>query len=606
MPTRASLPTRWPASLLAAAVIALAGCASGTPKSPVPAPGTPSDEAGFTQGVVATSHPLASAAGLEMLQAGGNAVDAAAAIHFALNVVEPQSSGIGGGGFMMLYLAGTGRTLILDSRETAPAAASPDMFGEMDFQQASTSGISVGVPGAVLGLEYALTHWGSLPLARTLQPAIRLAEDGFTVNRDLAARSASPRAALQPETMAMFRLPDGSPLPEGHRLVQPDLAHTLRLLARHGSPVFYRGEIAEAIVAAQKRSLVGPTGVGRMQLDDLAGYRPVVREPVAGSYRGYTIQSMPPPSSGGLSLLMMLKLLEPYPLGSHDHGWGFGGSSTLHVMAEAMRLTFADRAVWMGDGDFVELPVSGLLSPCFLDARAGRIALDARMDTPRAADPRPCQTSGRHDDSIRLAASVPVEGLNTTHFTVADRWGNVVSFTSTIESAWGAGILVPGYGFLLNNELTDFNLRPRRDSLAGDPGSNDVAPGKRPRSSMAPTMILRDGRPVVAYGSPGGATIINSVLNTTLNLLDHGMSIGEAVRSPRFSITSPGGRISCEAGLPPAVLAELAARGHDFATTPPRCDASIGSVQAVVLDPHSGRQYGAADARREGTVLGLP
>ena len=228
------------------------------------------------------------------------------------------------------------------------------------------------------------------------------------------------------------------------------------------------------------------------------------------------------------------------------------------------------------------------------------------METPLAADPRPCVAGGRPGDGLTLATAEATEGRNTTHFTVADRWGNVVSFTATIESAWGAGILVPGYGFLLNNELTDFNLRPRRDAATGDPGINDVAPGKRPRSSMAPTMLLRDGEVLAAYGSPGGSTIINSVLNTTLNLIDHGMDIDAAIRAPRFSVTSAAGRIACEAGLPAASLAHLARLGHVFAADSPACEAAIGSVQAVIIEPQSGRQFGGADPRREGTVLGLP
>ncbi|MCB1956714.1 MAG: gamma-glutamyltransferase [Rhodocyclaceae bacterium] len=607
-PTHAFHCWRW--LPLAALLSVLAGCASPPATAPVAAPpsgpltGWRTGQAAYTGGVVAASHPLAAEAGRAVLAAGGNAVDAAAAIHFALNVVEPQSSGIGGGGFMLLRLAAGGRTLILDSRETAPALATPDMFGQMDFQQASTSGLSVGVPGAVAGLEHALRHWGTMSLAQTLQPAIRLARDGFAVNADLAARSASPRAALQPETTARFRLPDGSPLPVGHRLVQPELAHTFELLARHGSAVFYRGEIADAIVTAQQRSLIGPAGVGRMTRDDLARYAPAVREPVVGTYRGYEIHSMPPPSSGGLSLLMMLKLLEPYPLGGSGDGWGFGGRNTLHVMAEAMRLTFADRAVWMGDADDAPVPTEALLSPCHIARRAPRIDLGRRMDTPPAEDPRPCLAG--LTEGAGLSGTTGPEGRNTTHFSVVDRWGNLVSFTSTIESAWGSGILVPGYGFLLNNELTDFNLRPRRDAATGDPGINDVAPGKRPRSSMAPTLILRDGHPLVAYGSPGGSTIINSVLNTTLNLIDHRMDIDTAIRSPRFSVTTAEGMISCEPGLPAASIDSLARMGHRFPPGADPCRAEIGSVQAVILDPGSGRQSGGADPRREGTVYGLP
>jgi len=572
-------------------------------------PGLPLDGTGYRHGVVAVSHPLAAEAGAGVLRTGGNAIDAAAAIQFVLNVVEPQSSGIGGGGFMMIYLAAENRVVIVDSRETAPAAATADMFAGMDFEQASTSGVSVGVPGTLAGIDMALARWGSRSLAATLQPAIRLAREGFAINAPLAQRSASPRAALHAETAARFRQPDGSPLPVGHRLVQPGLAHTLQLVADRGIEVFYRGEIARAIVAAQRRSLIGQTGRGRMTLADLTGYRPALRTPVEGKYRGYRIVSMPSPSSGGQTLLMMLGLLEPYPIGGPADGWGFGGRNTLHVMAEAMRLAFADRAVWMGDADYVTVPAGGLLSNCFLSTRRALIHLDRRMATPEAGDPRPCQSAGdRGAGNAALVAGDEAKGLDTTHFTVADRWGNVVSFTTTIESAWGSGITVPGYGFLLNNELTDFNLAPRADAAKGDPGSNDVAPGKRPRSSMAPTMIFHDGKLLVAYGSPGGSTIINTVLNTTLNLIDHHMEVDAAIAAPRFSVTSAGGAILCEAGLPEASLTHLATLGHLFRAGDgePRCDADIGSVQAVVLEPGSGLQYGGADRRREGSVIGLP
>ncbi len=595
------------ALLLAGAL--LAGCSQfgDRAEQPLGAPGIPRDGTGYRHGVVAVSHPLAAEAGAAMLRRGGNAIDAAAAIQFVLNVVEPQSSGIGGGGFMMIYLAAEDRVVIVDSRETAPAAAGADMFAGMDFDQASTSGVSVGVPGTLAGIDMALERWGSQSLAATLQPAIRLAREGFAINAPLALRSASPRAALHAETAARFRRPDGAPLPVGYRLVQPELAHTLQLLAEQGIGVFYRGEIAQAIVAAQRRSLIGEAGRGRMTLADLAGYRPALRTPVQGRYRGYRIASMPSPSSGGQTLLMMLGLLEPYPIGGPGEGWGFGGKNTLHVMAEAMRLAFADRAVWMGDADFVPVPAAGLLSDCFLATRRALIHLDRRMATPAAGDPRPCQ-SPRYAGNGGLAAGDEAKGLDTTHFTVADRWGNVVSFTTTVESAWGSGITVPGYGFLLNNELTDFNLAPRADAARGDPGSNDVAPGKRPRSSMAPTMVFRGGKLLLAYGSPGGSTIINTVLNTTLNLIDHGMEIDAAIAAPRFSVTSAGGAILCEPGLPQASLTHLAALGHVFRAGDgaPRCEADIGSVQAVAIEPLDGRQYGGADRRREGTVIGLP
>lgn len=599
----------WPAAILIAVTSTLAAPAAAHDPATDPSPGVPqAAPRNIRDGVVAVSHPLAAKAGARILEAGGNAIDAAAAILFALNVVEPQFSGIGGGGFMMVHLASSGRTFIIDSREKAPAAATYDMFSGQRFRNASTSGHSVGVPGALMGVDYALRNWGTTSLARTLAPAIRLAERGFRVNRFLAADTGNVRTLLQPETRAIFRLPDGRPLPEGHLLVQPDLARTLRLIALHGADVFYRGEIARAIVDAQKRSRIGPAGVGRMTRDDLARYDVAVREPVETDYHGYTIKSMPPPSSGGLSVLMMLKLLEPFPIGSGGDGWGFGGRHTLHTMIEAMRLTFADRAVWMGDDDFVRMPARELLSDCYLGPRRSAIRTDARIARPMPGEPWRC--GGKATDAGAPPRPVEEEkgGRHTTHFSVVDRRGNVVSYTTTIESTWGSGIMVPGHGFLLNNELTDFNFTPQFDRATGNPGANDVAPFKRPRSSMAPTMIFSDGQPLVAYGSPGGATIINSVLNVTLNLIDHRMDIQRAIDAPRLSVTSPAGGVRCEPGFPQSSLRHLMMLGHRMpvADNTPSCSASIGAVQAVVIDLRTGAQFGGADPRREGTVVTLP
>ena len=572
------------------------------------APRPPGATTGFRAGVVAVSHPLAAEVGARILAAGGNAVDAAAAIQFALNVVEPQFSGIGGGGFMMVHLAADNATFILDSREKAPAAATPDMFVGQSFAAASTSGHSVGVPGTLRGIDQALRRWGSLSLADTLAPAIRLAEEGFAINRFLAADTADPRTSLQPETRAVFRLPGGNPLPEGHRLIQPDLGKTFRLIAERGIGVFYGGVIAQAIVDAQRRSQTGDAGIGRMTVADLAAYDVELRKPVEGRYRGYTIRSMPPPSSGGLAVIMMLKLLEPFPIGDGGENWGFGGRHTLHAMIEAMRLTYADRAVWMGDADHVPVPARGLLSECFLAARRAFIDLASRIATPVAGDPRPCDAAAAHEDTgLALAPLEEEEGAHTTHFSVVDRWGNVVSYTTTIENTWGTGITVPGYGFLLNNELADFNFTPQFDPASGNPGANDVAPFKRPRSSMAPTIVFRDREALVAYGSPGGATIINTVLNTTLNLIDHRMDLQRAIDAPRLSVTSAAGTVDCEAGLPPTSLRHLATLGHllPIANGVPTCRASLGSVQGVLIDLRTGLQYGGADNRREGTVIGV-
>jgi gamma-glutamyltranspeptidase/glutathione hydrolase len=334
-----------------------------------------------------------------------------------------------------------------------------------------------------------------------------------------------------------------------------------------------------------------------------------IRQPLLGHYRGWTLAGMPPPSSGGLTLLQILKLLERFPLGDPAQGYGFGSAKTLHVMIEAMRLAFADRAVWIGDDDALPLPRQGLLHADYLASRAALIKPDSRMDTPLAGDPLPW-------DASTPAPAKPLrtrpESPHTTHFSIVDRWGNVVSYTSTIEFTWGSGITVPGYGFLLNNELTDFNFAPGADAAAGNPGANDVAPYKRPRSSMAPTLLFKDGKPVAAYGSPGGATIINSVLNVTLNLIDHGMPLRQAIDAPRLSVTHAAGKVSCEGGasyMQPrfsvATQDALRVLGHvglgEAGTD--GCQEKIGSVQAVVIDLATGEHRGAADPRREGTVI---
>ena len=567
-------------------------------------------------GVVAVSHPAAAAAGARMLAQGGNAIDAAVAVQFALNVVEPQSSGIGGGGFMLIHLAKANETFIVDSRERAPAAASADMFAPdglpMPFQQASTSGLAVGVPGTLRGVDTALRRWGTLKLADTLASAIELAEHGFRVNRFLAADIAHDdgRTQLQPETAVIFR-PGGVPLAEGDWLVQPDLARTLKLIAARGPDAFYRGPIAGAIIQAQQRarSELGAAGQGRMTLADLGQYQVAIRQPLIGHYRGWTLAGVPPPSSGGLTMLQMLKLLERFPLGDAAQGYGFGSPSTLHVMIEAMRLAFADRAVWIGDDDAVPVPQRALLNADYLTARAALIQSDRRMNTPQAGDLKPWDTSA----AVRPKPSrILEESPHTTHFSIVDRWGNVVSVTSTIEYTWGSGITVPGYGFLLNNELTDFNFVPSADAATGNPGANDVAPYKRPRSSMAPTLLFKDGKPVAAYGSPGGATIINSVLNVTLNLIDHGMTLQQAIDAPRISVTQAAGPVSCEGGqdfMQPRfsittqdALRKLGHVGLGEAGTE-GCKDTIGSVQGIVIDLATGAHLGAADPRREGTVV---
>ena len=623
-----------PATLFLSAVIAgavLAGCSSSDDEDPTPIPmpdiGIPSGDGamGFSEGVVTAANPIAAEAGAKVLEDGGNAIDAAAVVQFVLNVVEPTSSGIGGGGFMGIYQPSTGRTFFIDSREKAPAAATPTQYLDCEpnctgeetgenviggFTDIATSGLGVGVPGTLLGVARALENYGTISLADALAPAITLAEDGFPINARLAQLTESVRTTFWPETSSKFRTESGDPLPEGFVLVQPDLAKTFRLIAEQGVDVFYTGEIAEAIVTAQTRfrDTVGDKGAGRMTMEDLAAYgtaNAVERDPVVSDYRGYQIHGMPSPSSGGYTVTQILECLEQFPLGDANAGFGAGAANTLHVMIESMRLAFSSRGVWMGDREFVDLPIAGLTSADYLAPRCAQISADSRIadDAVVPGDPRAFDPAFAVDTPAAISAATDgPAGIDTTHFTVIDANGNVVSWTSTIEGTWGSGITVPGYGFLLNNELTDFNFLPQADANPDDfkPGANDVAPNKRPRSSMAPTLVFTGGNFVAAYGSPGGSTIINSVVNITTNLIDHGMSVQEAIDAPRIS--SGGGSVSYEEAIPTETRDALTTLGHTLRDSP----SVIGSVQAVVVDNASGTQYGGADSRRAGSVVGLP
>jgi gamma-glutamyltranspeptidase / glutathione hydrolase len=581
----------------------------------------------YREGVVAAANPHAAEAGAKILEAGGNAVDAAVAIAYALNVVEPQSAGIGGGGFMLIHLARSGTTFAIDSRERAPAGATPGMFDGKSFDAASTSGVAVGVPGMVRGTALAVGNWGNLTLADVVAPAIALADRGFAATPRYVAASCSSRARTYPETEAYFCPGGVSRVAVGELVQNLPLAETLRTIARDGPGAFYSGDIAKGIIEGQKRFRTGVAGSvgGSMTLADLAGYDATIRAPVKGTYRGYTIRAMSSPSSGGLTLIQMLKMLERFPIGDASAGFGFGTTATLNVMAEAMRTAFADRATWMGDAEFSYVPDKGLIDSTYATIRGAPIKPDARITpNPVAGDPRPydvpCIAGGTRVAAVESFAG---PGGSTTHFSVVDKWGNMVSYTNTIESSHGAGIFAgyyPGgctdlscfrsFGFLLNNELTDFNLTPSTNPFTGQRATNDVAPDKRPRSSMTPTMIFNAaGEPVIAYGSPGGATIINSVFNVTLNLIDHGMTMQDAIDAPRLSVTAAGGAINIDTGAPgsaftgfsPAALAGMRALGHTV-----NAPADIGSVQAVVVDAQTGKQYGGADTRREGTVIGLP
>ncbi|QRG65601.1 gamma-glutamyltransferase [Brevibacillus choshinensis] len=549
-------------------------------------PGVPEGVDGATKGIVAVSHPAAAQVGKDILAKGGNAVDAAAAIQLALNVAEPYMSGMGGGGFMMIYLKDQNKVTVIDSREVAPAGARPEMFLQEDgqpipFEERHTNGQAVGIPGTLLGVEKALKSYGTMKLPEVIEPAIELASEGVRVNWVTADNIKNSLDKLRKHvTAAQVFAPQGVPLLEGDLLVQPDLAKTLQLIHDKGTNVFYKGEIGQALVSTVQR-----TG-GTMTLEDLKAYTVKEREPVRGTFRGYEVVTMGPPSSGGLTLLQILKLMEGYD----NQKDGFGSAIYLHHLIEANHLAYADRAAYMADEDVYPVPKQGLIDDRYIQERRALIKDDSVNSKVQAGDPWRYDPGKKPVVAMNFRDPSPVK--QTTHFSVMDQWGNLVSYTTTIEDVFGSGIMVPGYGFMLNNELTDFDAMPG--------GVNQAEPGKRPRSSMTPTIVLKDGKPFLAVGSPGGSTIIASVSQTILNVIDHGMNVQEAIEAPRiFSSAYPA--VTWENGFDQDVILQLLAKGHGFAEKP----TNIGNVQAVVYDLENGKMYGGADNTRQGTVLGV-
>lgn len=536
-------------------------------------------------GMVATAHPIASEIGAEVLRNGGNAVDAAVAIQFALNVTEPMMSGIGGGGFMMVYDGETKDTTIINSRERAPQGATPDMFLDengqpVPFNQRHTNGEAVGVPGTLKGLEAALDKWGSQSMKELIKPSIHLAQKGFPIDSVLADAIVDNRWKLERSAAKDVFLPNGEPLKEGEILVQKDLAKTLKQIRVHGTDVFYKGEIGQAV-----SEVVQDFG-GTMVPEDLSKYEVTVDQPIWGEYQGYDIASMPPPSSGGVFLLQMLKILDDYNLSQYDvRSW-----EKYHLMSEAMHLAYADRAVYAGDPEFVDLPMNGLLHPDYIKERQQLISLDKVNKDVKAGDPWKYE----NESSNLEAVEQPEQNQygETTHFTVADKWGNVVSYTTTIEMLFGTGIMVPGYGFMLNNELTDF------DAVPG--GANQVEPNKRPLSSMTPTIVFEDGKPVLTVGSPGGPTIITSVLQTIIHAIEYDMELKAAIEEPRI-YTNTLNSYRWEDGISSDVIEKLNKMGHRFGSSP----TTIGNVQSILIDHENGEFKGVADSSRNGAAIGI-
>ena len=558
----------------------LASTVAFSPAGGDPVRGAPNDQLARGQhGAVVAAEPHAARAGLGVLRAGGNAVDAAVATALALAVTHPQAGNLGGGGFMLIRMA-DGRAAAIDFREKAPGAAGRDMYlrddGSVDPEKSLIGATAAGVPGSPAGLLHAHQHFGSgkVSLQRLADPAIELAEDGFEVDHFLAGALFEKRAKLGRFAATREVFFDGDrPLGLGERLIQRDLAETIRRFAEGGFDGFYKGETAERIVR-QMRNLGG-----YISRADLAAYRPAEREPLVGTYRGYQILGFPPPSSGGVAVQQMLNILEHDDLSAAGHG----SARATHLIVEAMRRAYADRSRWLGDPDFYPVPVEGLVAKGYAKRLRATIADD------------------------RVAAVVPgspaggKESDDTTHFSVVDADGNAVTCTTTINSTFGAALVAEGLGFFWNNEMDDFSAKPGTPNQFGLVGgeANAIAPGKRMLSSMTPTMVLRDSEPLLVLGSPGGGRIINTVLQVILNVVDFDLPLREAVAAPRIHHQWLPEHVSWERlAVNPDVQKALEAIGHRFAERP----RSIGRCQAIRIRA-DGTRVAVSDPRSGGTAV---
>ncbi|HPY31039.1 MAG TPA: gamma-glutamyltransferase [Verrucomicrobiota bacterium] len=530
-----------------------------------------------TRGMVSSGHPLATAAGLDVLKSGGNAIDAAVAVGLTLGVVDVCNSGIGGGCLMLIHLA-NGKLVAIDGRETAPAAATRDMFirdGRAVPALSQTGALASGVPGELAAFEYAAKRFGKKQWRELVQPAADLAEQGFALQRGYAARlqaEAADLAQFEASRAVFFR--EGRPLRGGEILRQPDLAATYRAIAEQGSRWFYRGPFARA--AEQWMRDNG----GLLTAADFAKYRCRIREPIITTYRGYTIISFPPPSSGGVHVAQMLNILEHFDLKALDE------ATRVHVLTEAMKLAFADRAHWLGDPAFARVP-RGLVSKSYAATLAGRIRLDRATEVPTHGLP----PNWRRD----------VFKKHTTHFSVADADNNWVACTATVNTSFGSKVVIPGTGVVLNNEMDDFSAQPGVANYFGLVGAeaNAIAPGKRPLSSMSPTLVLRDGQPILSLGAAGGPKIITAVLLELVCLLDLGFSPEAALAAPRFHHQWSPAELMFERQLPEPLQAALIERGHRLRPL------SSGSVSHLVARSADGRSFvGAADPRSGGQAAG--
>jgi gamma-glutamyltranspeptidase/glutathione hydrolase len=527
-------------------------------------------------GMVVAQEKFAARIGADVLRRGGNAIDAAVATGFALAVTYPRAGNIGGGGFMVIHSGDRGEDVAIDYRETAPAATTSGIFlgadGKPDAAKSRESALGIGVPGTPAGLTLALEKYGSgkFTLADLLKPAIGLAHDGFVVSDDIADTLPDEYRWLArwPSSAKLFSRADGTSLREGDRLVQTDLAATLSAMAEQGPRGFYQGPVAERLVKA-----IGDAG-GIMTLDDLKSYQAVTRAPVRGTYRGYDVVSMPLPSSGGVVLLEMLNILEGLPIRDMKQG----AAPSLHVMIEAMKRAYADRARYLGDPAFVNAPIATLIAKDYAAKQRASIDLDRATPSTEVLSPTP-----------------PREGSNTTHFSVVDGLGNAVSNTYTLNFPYGVGLVAEGTGVLLNNELDDFTAAPGASNAFGLVGfeANLPGPGKRPLSSMSPTIVLKDGRPVLVTGSPGGSRIISTVLQVIVDVLDYHMDVAAAVAAPRLHHQWLPDEVRIERGFSDDTLAALRAKGH-------RVIEPMGQTSANSIAVTDNGLLGAPDPRTRG------
>lgn len=548
----------------------------------------------FPNGIVSSSRQLASEAGVEVLKNGGNFVDAGAVTQFVLNLTHPSCTGIGGGCFIMITDASTGEVFAIDGREEAPELYTEDVFLDdegnvIPWGERRPGGNSAGVPGTLAAWTLALETFGTISLAEALEPAIRIAEEGFPLSAGDARTWANENLLRWPSSAKLFRKPDGTTYEEGEIWRNPDLAETFKLIASEGIDAFYGGEIGADIVKVTTEDTINP---GVMSLEDLAGYRAVFREPLRGEYRGYEIAAMPPPTSGGTAIIEMLNILEAFDIGQYE----FGEPDAVHLMNEAQKVAYADRNRYLGDSDWVDVPLDSLLSKEFAAVRRDLINPYKAIPTPAPYGEIP---SGVPVSQLNTADT---EGVSTTHFSVVDRSRNMVACTTTIEGGLGCYIVVPGRGFLLNNELTDFDAQPYFDD--GTPAPNrpeggkkprvtsldaqDTIGGKRPRSSMCPILILKDGNPYMTLGTPGGSTIFGKVFQATVNHIDFGMDPEQICNAP--VILNRNGSMGLEDELfeRAELVSLLKARGHEINST------GRTSLCAIKIDWDTGMLLGGA------------